>query len=98
MANIQFDQARVEKAIDAIVHQTMNMDMTWDWPCGVAYFGICEAWRVTGRQEYLDLVEQIPKTERSKKIYAQCKDTQFDIHTTEAWPQLQDGSGTNMLP
>lgn len=57
MANIQFDQARVEKAIDTIVHQTMNMDMTWDWPCGVAYFGICEAWRVTGRQEYLDLVK-----------------------------------------
>ena len=56
MASIQFDKARVLSAIDAIVHQTMNMDMMWDWPCGVAYLGICEAYRVTGNQEYLDLL------------------------------------------
>jgi len=41
MAMIQFDKERVLQAIDAVVHQTMNMDMVWDWPCGVAYFGIC---------------------------------------------------------
>ena len=57
MAGIVFDKKRVLSAIDAIVHQTMNMDMMWDWPCGVAYLGICEAWRVTGRQEYLDLLK-----------------------------------------
>lgn len=57
MAGIVFDKERVLSAIDAIVHQTMNMDMMWDWPCGVAYLGICEAWRVTGRQEYLDLLK-----------------------------------------
>ncbi len=57
MANIVFDQERVLAAIDAVVHQTMNMDMVWDWPCGVAYFGICEAYRATGKQEYLDLVK-----------------------------------------
>ena len=57
MANIAFDKKRVLSAIDAVVRQTMNMDMPWDWPCGVAYFGICEAWRVTGKQEYLDLVK-----------------------------------------
>ena len=56
MANIIFDRERVLSAIDAIVHQTMNMDMMWDWPCGVAYLGICEVYRVTGNQEYLDLL------------------------------------------
>lgn len=56
MAHIDFDRDRVLTAVDAIVRQTMNMDMPWDWPCGVAYFGICEAYRVTGKQEYLDLL------------------------------------------
>lgn len=57
MAAITFDKERVLSAIDAVVRQTMNMDMTWDWPCGVAYFGICEACRATGKQEYMDLMK-----------------------------------------
>ena len=56
MANIHFDQERVLSAMDAIVRRTMNMDMMWDWPCGVAYLGICEAYRVTQKQEYLELL------------------------------------------
>lgn len=56
MATIHFDRDRVLSAIDAIVRRTMNMDMMWDWPCGVAYLGICEAYRVTQRQEYLELL------------------------------------------
>ena len=56
MAGIIFDRKRVLAAADAVAQQTMNMDMMWDWPCGVAYFGICEAYRVTGNEEYLDLV------------------------------------------
>lgn len=57
MAGIQMDVERVTQAIDAIVRRTMMMDMTWDWPCGVAYYGVCEAYRVTGKQEYLDLLK-----------------------------------------
>ena len=56
MATISFDRERVLSAIDAVVRQTMRMDMTWDWPCGVGYYGICEAARATGREEYLQLV------------------------------------------
>ena len=40
MANLIFDKAQIETAIDKIVDRTMRMDMTWDWPCGVAYYGI----------------------------------------------------------
>ena len=43
MANLIFDKVQVEATIDKIVDRTMRMDMTWDWPCGVAYYGICEA-------------------------------------------------------
>ena len=57
MAAITYDRDRVLSAIDATVRQTMNMDMTWDWPCGVAYYGICEAARATGRKEYLEMMK-----------------------------------------
>ena len=49
MANLIFDKAQIEATIDKIVDRTMRMDMTWDWPCGVAYYGICEAYEVTKR-------------------------------------------------
>lgn len=58
MASIQMDREQVLKAIDSIVRRTMNMDLTWDWPCGVAYYGICEAYRVTGNEDYLRLMKE----------------------------------------
>lgn len=57
MAKLAFDRDRVLAAIDAVVRRTVNMDMPWDWPCGVAYYGVCEAYRATGKAEYLDLVK-----------------------------------------
>ena len=57
MASILFDQERVFSAVDSIVRHTMNMDLTWDWPCGVAFYGVCEACRATGRAEYLQWVK-----------------------------------------
>ncbi len=53
---LDFDKEQVLKAMDAVVERTMRMDMTWDWPCGVAYYGICEAFEATGKREYLDAV------------------------------------------
>jgi len=43
--------------IDAVVKRTMRMDLTWDWPCGVAYYGICKAYKATGNEAYLQLVK-----------------------------------------
>lgn len=57
MASIQMDREQVLDAIDSVVRRTMNMDLTWDWPCGVAYYGICEAYRVTGKEDYLRLMK-----------------------------------------
>ncbi len=53
---LDFDRERVLHVCDAVVERTMRMDMTWDWPCGVAYYGICEAFEATGKREYLDAV------------------------------------------
>lgn len=57
MAQLIFDRQQVLQAIDAVVERTMRMDLTWDWPCGVACYGICEAFEATGEQRYLDLVK-----------------------------------------
>ena len=57
MANIVFDKARVMAAVDAIAAQTMRMDMMWDWPCGGAYYGMCEVSRVTGDDKYIQMVK-----------------------------------------
>lgn len=54
--DLEFDRAGIERAVDSIVERTMRMDMTWDWPCGVAYYGICRAFEAVGEQKYLDLV------------------------------------------
>jgi unsaturated rhamnogalacturonyl hydrolase len=32
------------------------MDMTWEWPCGVAYYGVSKAYEVTRNKAYLDML------------------------------------------
>lgn len=53
---LTFDRKQIEETIRAVVERTMRMDMTWDWPCGVAYYGICQAYEATGEPRYLDLL------------------------------------------
>lgn len=54
MQNLNIDKAELKTAIDRVVDYTLNMDLTWDWPCGVAYYGVSRAFEVTGEQNYLD--------------------------------------------
>lgn len=51
---LEFNKQEILDKIDAIVKKTMTMDMTWEWPCGVAYYGVCKAYEATGKQEYID--------------------------------------------
>ena len=57
MAGIVYDKKQIKELMDKIVERTMRMDMTWDWPCGVAYYGISRAYEVTKDQSYLDLMK-----------------------------------------
>ncbi len=58
MANLTYDKKEVENAIDSIVKRTMRMDLTWDWPGGVAYYGVCEAYLATGKKEYIEMLKE----------------------------------------
>lgn len=57
MIKILTDQAELTQLIDRVVRKTMEMDLTWDWPCGVAYYGVSEAFEATGNKEYLKLLQ-----------------------------------------
>lgn len=57
MAGLEFDRQQIEELIEKIVSRTMRMDMTWDWPCGVAYYGISRAYEVTKNEKYLNLMK-----------------------------------------
>lgn len=56
MFKINYDKEQILEVIDKVVRKTMTMDLIWDWPCGVAYYGVCEAYETTKNQEYLDLL------------------------------------------
>lgn len=57
MAGLVYNKQEIEELVDKIVERTMRMDMTWDWPCGVAYYGISKAYEVTGNEKYLNLMK-----------------------------------------
>ena len=58
MKRITYDKETLENIIDKLVDRTKRMDMTWDWPCGVAYYGIAEAYEATGKKEYLEFLKE----------------------------------------
>ena len=55
--NLKYDKEQIKDVIDRIVDRTMKMDLTWDWPCGVAYYGISEAYEKTKNEKYLKLLK-----------------------------------------
>ena len=56
MINLDFDREKILKTMDAMVKKTMQMDLRWDWPCGVAYYGVSAAISVTSNKDYLELL------------------------------------------
>ncbi len=59
---LRYDEEEIVKKIDVVVEKTFGMDMTWEWPCGVAFYGVCKAYEITGKKEYIDrLVKWVDK-------------------------------------
>lgn len=54
MPALIFDEQEVRDAIDRVVKRTFTMDFNWDWPAGVAFYGVCEAYEATGNRAYID--------------------------------------------
>jgi len=54
MPALVFDEQHIGQVIDKVVERTFRMDFSWDWPGGVAFYGVCEAYEATGKIEYLE--------------------------------------------
>lgn len=54
MLRIDYDRQQLIDVIDKVVKKTMTMDLTWEWPCGLAYYGVSEAYEATKNEEYLN--------------------------------------------
>ncbi|MCG7381214.1 glycoside hydrolase family 88 protein [Paenibacillus sp. ACRRY] len=57
MPHLQFDEQQITDMMDRVVERTFHMDFSWDWPGGVAFYGVCEAYEVTGNPAYLEKVK-----------------------------------------
>jgi len=53
MPKLVFDDEQILSAIDRVVDRTFRMDFSWDWPGGVAFYGVSEAYAATGNETYL---------------------------------------------
>ena len=50
---LQVDPSELKQTIGRVVDYTFGMDLTWDWPAGVAYYGVSRAFEATGEEAYL---------------------------------------------
>lgn len=46
--------SELKPILGRVADYTFGMDLTWDWPGGVAYYGVSRAFEVTGEQAYLN--------------------------------------------
>ncbi len=44
MPPLVFDAHKLRTVIDRVVQRTFAMDFDWDWPAGVAFYGVAEAY------------------------------------------------------
>lgn len=58
MGKLHYDETRITDAMNLILERTKRMDMSWDWPCGVAYYGLAEAYEVTKNESYLNFLKE----------------------------------------
>ncbi|MFA9457946.1 glycoside hydrolase family 105 protein [Halalkalibacter sp. AB-rgal2] len=48
----------LKQIVDRIVNYTFDMDLTWEWPGGVAFYGVSRAYEVTGERAYLERAKE----------------------------------------
>ncbi len=57
MPPLTFDEQHIRTVIDKVVQRTFRMDFNWDWPGGVAFYGVAEAYEATGEKKYIELLK-----------------------------------------
>ena len=97
MKAIAYDREAVVLAMTRIVSRTLDMDMTWDWPCAVAFYGIAEAYRVTGNADYMEAMRSrvdelaklgLPKLSVNSCAMGHCLLALYEATGSDAYQQI----------
>ena len=48
------DEAEIKRLVGLVVDRTMRLDFSWDWPGGVALYGVCRAWEAAGGTRWIE--------------------------------------------
>lgn len=54
---LEYNKDSLLEQIDRVVAKTLDMDLTWDWPCGVAYYGVARAYEATKKDGYIEALQ-----------------------------------------
>ncbi len=57
MIKLDIDRGHILEMMDNVVKKTLQMDLTWDWPCGVAYHGIAFAAECAGNDQWFKMLQ-----------------------------------------
>jgi len=57
MKQLGFNREEVIGLVDQIVERTFEMDLGWDWPAGVAFYGVGLAYGALKKERYLELLK-----------------------------------------
>lgn len=57
MKPLACNEEQILEIIDRIVLRTFDVDYSWDWPAGVAFYGVSLAYQVLQKEEYLQLLK-----------------------------------------
>ncbi len=58
MIKLEIDRGQILGIMDNVVKKTLQMDLTWDWPCGVAYHGIAFAAECAGNDQWFQMLKE----------------------------------------
>lgn len=54
MSYLKFNREELVGLVEKMAAKSFAMDMPWDWPSGVAFYGVSEAYKVTKNIAYID--------------------------------------------
>jgi len=57
MSTLDFNRDEIVELVDRIVEKTFEVDYTWDWPAGVAFYGVGLAYQALKKERYLELLK-----------------------------------------
>ncbi|GAE32642.1 glycoside hydrolase family 88/105 protein [Alkalihalobacillus hemicellulosilyticus] len=52
------NEEQLLQVIDRMVERTFTVDYSWDWPAGVAFYGVGIAFRATGKEQYIERLQE----------------------------------------